>query len=31
MTLSTIKVAVVDDQPLLVSAFSALVDAQPDM
>ena len=31
MTLSTIKVAVVDDQPLLVSAFSALVGAQPDM
>ena len=31
MTLSTIKVAVVDDQPLLVSAFSALMDAQPDM
>ena len=31
MTLSTIKVAVVDDQPLLVSAFSALVAAQPDM
>lgn len=26
-----IRVAVVDDQPLLVSAFSALVDAQPDM
>ena len=34
MTLSTtgaIRVAVVDDQPLLVSAFSALVAAQPDM
>ena len=28
---SAIRVAVVDDQPLLVSAFSALVDAQPDM
>ncbi len=27
----TIRVAVVDDQPLLVSAFVALVDAQPDM
>lgn len=27
----TITVAVVDDQPLLVSAFVALVDAQPDM
>ena len=26
-----IRVAVVDDQPLLVSAFAALVDAQPDM
>ncbi|OLO68111.1 DNA-binding response regulator [Actinomyces oris] len=34
MTLRTtgaIRVAVVDDQPLLVSAFSALVAAQPDM
>lgn len=31
MTPSTIRVAVVDDQPLLVSAFSALVGAQPDM
>ena len=28
---SAIRVAVVDDQPLLVSAFSALVSAQPDM
>ena len=28
---SEIRVAVVDDQPLLVSAFSALVGAQPDM
>ena len=28
---SAIRVAVVDDQPLLVSAFSALVGAQPDM
>lgn len=27
----TIRVAVVDDQPLLVSAFTALVEAQPDM
>lgn len=27
----TITVAVVDDQPLLVSAFVALIDAQPDM
>ena len=26
-----IRVAIVDDQPLLVSAFSALVGAQPDM
>ena len=26
-----IRVAVVDDQPLLVSAFAALVDAQPDL
>ncbi|MBO3128602.1 response regulator [Dermatophilus congolensis] len=26
-----IRVAVVDDQPLLVSAFSALIDNQPDM
>ena len=26
---SAIRVAVVDDQPLLVSAFSALVGAQP--
>ena len=26
-----IHVAIVDDQPLLVSAFSALIDAQPDM
>lgn len=31
MTSSAIRVAVVDDQPLLVSAFSALVAAQPDM
>ncbi|WP_167146535.1 response regulator transcription factor [Actinomyces sp. ZJ308] len=31
MTPGTIRVAVVDDQPLLVSAFSALVGAQPDM
>ena len=31
MTSSAIRVAVVDDQPLLVSAFSALVDAQPDL
>ena len=31
MTPGAIRVAVVDDQPLLVSAFSALVDAQPDM
>ncbi len=29
--ISAIRVAVVDDQPLLVSAFSALVSAQPDM
>lgn len=28
---SAIRVAVVDNQPLLVSAFSALVSAQPDM
>ena len=28
---SAIRIAVVDDQPLLVSAFSALVGAQPDM
>ncbi|WP_168581452.1 response regulator [Gephyromycinifex aptenodytis] len=27
----TIRVAITDDQPLLVSAFSALIDAQPDM
>ena len=26
-----IRVAIVDDQPLLVSAFSALIDAQPDL
>ncbi|TFH53946.1 response regulator transcription factor [Actinomyces viscosus] len=31
MTPAAIRVAVVDDQPLLVSAFSALVGAQPDM
>ena len=30
-TTGVIRVAVVDDQPLLVSAFSALVAAQPDM
>ena len=30
-TTGAIRVAVVDDQPLLVSAFSALVAAQPDM
>ena len=30
-TAGVIRVAVVDDQPLLVSAFSALVAAQPDM
>lgn len=28
---ATIRVAIVDDQPLLVSAFSALIGAQPDM
>ena len=30
-TTGVVRVAVVDDQPLLVSAFSALVAAQPDM
>lgn len=31
MTSTVIRVAIIDDQPLLVSAFSALVGAQPDM